>query len=314
MGRSRLLINIPAGTMKSLVAEAIRSAFVGGAQEGIEELPALSLRQQIRGSYSPVSQSPVLRWSFDMRNPVAEAWLRDSSSRLITDIIDDQWGLIRRALQQGMVVGRNSRQTALDLAGRVSETGRRAGGIVGLTSQQAKFVANVRQQLVSGDPAQMAAYLARQRRDKRLDGIVSRAIKAGKPVAQADIEKIAGRYSDRLLALRGEVIARTESLTAMNAVREECYGQQVEGGKVLPENIACDWSATGDDRTRHGHAAMNGQKRTFGQPFQTPSGALMHYPGDTSLGAGLEDTIQCRCMKRYQINMAAEVLRRGQPV
>lgn len=298
----------------SPVAEAIRLAFVGGAQAGIEELPALSLRQQIRGSYSPVNQSPVLRWSFDMRNPVAEAWLRDNSSRLITGIVDDQRGLIRGALQQGVAVGRNPRQTALDLVGRVSETGRRAGGMVGLTSQQAQFVANVRQQLASGDPAQMSAYFGRQRRDKRLDGIVSRAIKAGKPVAPADIEKIAGRYSDRLLALRGEVIARTESLTALNAGREESYRQQVEGGKVLPENIECDWSATGDERMRHSHAAMNGQKRTFGQPFQTPSGALMHYPGDTSLGAGPEETIQCRCMKRYQINMAAEVLRRGQQV
>ncbi len=297
----------------SPVAEAIRTAFAGGAEAGIGELPALSLRQQIRGSYNPADPSPVLRWRFDMRNPVAEGWLRDNSSRLITGIIEDQRLLIRGALNQGMIVGRAPRQTALDLVGRVGETGRRSGGMVGLTSQQAQFVANVRQQLASGDPKQMAAYFGRQRRDKRLDGIVNRAIKAGKPVAPADIEKIAGRYSDRLLALRGEVIARTESLTAMNAGRDESYRQQVESGKLLPENIECGWSATNDRTVRESHHAMNGQKRQFGEPFQTPSGALMHYPGDTSLGAGTEEVIQCRCQKTYRINMAAEA-KRGQQV
>lgn len=172
-------------------------------------------------------------------------------------------------------------------------------------------MANVRQQLASGDPAQMAEYFGRKRRDKRLDGIVSRAIKAGQPVARAGVEKIAARYADRLLALRGEMIARTESLTAMAAGREEAFRQQIESGRLAPENVEGTWSATGDDRTRHSHQAMNGQVRRFGEPFQAPSGALMRFPGDTSLGAGPEETIGCRCMRKYRVNMAAEV-KRGQ--
>lgn len=73
------------------------------------------------------------------------------------------------------------------------------------------------------------------------------------------------------------------------------------------------WSDTNDRLTRHSHRAMNGQKRMFGEPFQTPSGALLNYPGDTSLGAGAEEVVGCRCTKQYRIDMTAEVLR-GQQV
>lgn len=299
----------------SPLAEAVRAAFVAGAGAGVQEIPAvrLSLDPIITGSYRPRSPSPVLRASFDLRNPAAERWLATNSSRLVTEIIESQRQVIRGVLQQGMIAGRNPRQTALDIVGRVGETGRRSGGVVGLTSQQSQYVTNMRAQLASGDPKAMAAYFDRQRRDKRLDGIVKRAIVAGKPVSQADIDKIAGRYADRLLALRGEMIARTESIASLNAGREEAYRQQIEAGKLVAENVECTWSDTNDDRTRHSHRAMNGQKRMFGEPFQAPSGALMNYPGDTSLGAGAEETVGCRCMKQYRINMAAEVLR-GQQV
>jgi len=295
----------------SPMAESVRQAFVAGGDAGIKELPRLSMRQQVRGGYNPAVETPTLRFRFDMRNRGAEGWLQENSSRLIVGIVEDQRQMVRQHLVRGMAAGQNPRQSALELVGRVGETGRRAGGVVGLTSQQAQYVANVRQQLASGDPKQMAAYFDRQRRDKRLDGIVKRAIAGSKPVAAADIEKIAGRYADRLLSLRGEMIARTESLTAMNAGRDEAYRQQIESGRLAPENVTCGWSATGDDRTRHSHKAMNGQKRRFGEPFQTPGGALMRFPGDTALGAPAEETIGCRCTKTYRVDMAAEV-QRGQ--
>lgn len=295
----------------SPMAEQVRQAFMAGAEVGMKELPVLSLRQQVRGRYNPANETPLLRFGFDMRNRGVEDWLRDNSSRLITGVLEDQRALVRQLLTRGMASGINPRQTALDLVGRVGETGRRTGGVVGLTAQQAQFVANVRQQLASGDPAQMAEYFGRKRRDKRLDGIVTRAIKAGQPVAPADVEKIAARYADRLLALRGEMIARTESITAMNAGREDAFRQQIEAGRLAPENVTGTWSATGDDRTRHSHQAMNNQVRPFGVPFQTPTGALLRFPGDTSLGAGPEEIIGCRCTKHYRVDMVAEV-KRGQ--
>ncbi|RZZ90599.1 phage minor head protein [Pseudoxanthomonas winnipegensis] len=297
------------------LGEALRDAYKAGGQQATTEMPRirLSLDPGITGSYQPRSQSPVLTIRFDLRNPVAEQWVREASSKLITEILDSQREAIRNTLAQGIAAGRNPRQTALDIVGRTAETGRRSGGIVGLTSQQAGFVSNVRAELASGDPKLMGHYFTRGRRDRRLDGIVRRAIAAGKPVGQADIDKIAGRYADRLLQLRGDMIARTESIASMAAGREEGYRQQIAAGNLDPENVTGTWDTAGDNHVRHSHAAMNGQQRKFGQPFQSPSGAQMLYPGDTSQGAGPEEIIGCRCHKQYRINMAAEALR-GQQV
>lgn len=295
------------------LGEALRNAYAAGGQQGVLEMPRmrLSLDPIITGSYKPRQdvRSPALRPTFDLRNATAEAWLRENSSRLITGIVNDQRTLIRNVLESGMVAGRNPRQSALDIVGRVGDTGRRTGGVVGLTAQQGQFVQSMRGELASGDPREMAKYFGRKRRDKRLDGIVKRAIAADKPVSQTDIDKIVGRYADKLLQLRGEMIARTESITSMNAGREEAYRQQVASGALAPENVTGTWSDSGDQRTRHTHKAMNGQKRAFGEPFESPSGARLNYPGDTSLGAGPEEIVGCRCTKQYRIDMTAEVLR-----
>lgn len=299
------LVGLNAPRFSPLV-EAIRATYLRSGILTAGEIPALTSNFSLGGRWSP-SRGYRVAWNFDITNPEAESWLREHSSRLVTGIVEDQRQAIRLFAAEGMALGRNPRQTALDIVGRVSETGRRTGGVIGLTSQQAQFVANARAEL--SDPDRMAAYFDRQRRDKRFDATVRKAMESGKPLSAEQIDKITGRYADRLLALRGETVARTESLTAMSAAREESYRQAIEAGDISPENVTCTWGATGDSRTRHSHMAMNGQERIFGEPFVTPSGARMMFPGDTSLGAGVEETIQCRCTKRYRINYAAEALR-----
>lgn len=286
----------------SPLVEAIRAAYLRSGMLTAGEIPPLRSGALI-GPWSPSTNYQV-RWNFDITNPQAEGWLREHSSRLVTAVVEDQRQAIRVVTAEGMALGRNPRQTALDIVGRVGETGRRTGGVVGLTSQQAQFVAAARAEL--SDPSRMASYFSRQRRDKRFDAQVRKAMEAGKPLSEAQIDKITGRYADRLLALRGEMIARTESLTAMNAAREESYRQAIEAGDLAPENVLGVWGATGDKRTRDTHRALNGQERHFGQPFASPSGALMRFPGDTELGAGPEETIGCRCTKIYRINHVAE--------
>ena len=204
--------------------------------------------------------------------------------------MDDQRQAIRQVLEAGLNAGRNPRSVALELVGRI-ENGQRTGGIVGLTSQQAGYVLNARKQLEELDPA----YFQRERRDKRFDKLVKRAIADGKPLAKADVDRITGRYADRLLNLRGEVIARTEMIAALHAGQYEGMRQLIETGKVRADQVTKVWSATGDGRTRDTHLAMNGQAVRFDRAFTSPSGAQLRYPHDESLGAPADEIIQCRC-------------------
>jgi len=282
----------------SRLVEAIRAAFVAGGEYEARNMPRIPRRTG--GSF---------RLLFNVQNPRAEAWLREQSSRLVTAIIDDQREAIRQVVAEGTRLGRNPRQTALDIVGRIDrQTGRRTGGIVGLTSQQARYVTNARAQLLSGDPDQLREYLTRRLRDRRFDGIVRRAIAAEAPVSLKDVERITGRYADRLLRFRGETIARTEALAAFNVARDEAYLQAIDTGSVAPQNVTKTWGSVGDARTRDAHAAMHGQKRAMGEPFRSPTGALLKHPGDASLGAGAADLANCRCAALYRVDFLAQGL------
>ena len=163
---------------------------------------------------------------FDGRNARAERWARYHTGNLIEGILDDTRESIRAIIQDGIERGKNPRATALEIVGRMNRaTGRREGGLIGLTSNQTAYVYGKRdetgvlvqrgavQQLQDLDPA----YFNRKRRDARFDRTVSKAIREGKRLSQADVDRITGAYKDRLLGYRGEVIARTETLAALQA-------------------------------------------------------------------------------------------------
>jgi hypothetical protein len=140
------------------------------------------------------------------------------------------------------------------------------------------------------------------RRDARFDGLVRRAIRDDKPLSSADINKITGRYSDRLLQLRGETIARTEGITALGAGQFEGFQQLVDSGQVREDQIERTWQATGDARTRIDHLAMNKQQvKGLHEPFIAPDGSRLLYPRDISHGASASETINCRCYMKIRV-------------
>jgi hypothetical protein len=209
-------------------------------------------------------------------------------------------------LSRGMEEGLNPNTVALDVAGRMNKlTGRRSGGIVGLSNNQVQYVESVKKELASGNPAALRNYLSRSRRDKRFDGIIKRAIKNKAPLSKFGIDRIAGRYSDRLLQLRGETISRTEALSSIHASKHEGFLQGLEKTNYPPEAISRVWRSAGDGRVRHTHSAMNGEiSAGLNTPFRSPSGALLRFPGDTSLGAGAEEVVNCRCDTDYRIDFS----------
>jgi len=241
---------------------------------------------------------------FEGGNPRAEAWVRDHSSTLITEIIEDQRKAVRGALEEGVQAGRNPRQTALDVVGRINRaTGKREGGVIGLTSQQSGWVTRAQAELESGDPVQLRNYLNRERRDRRYDRRVMRAIREERPLPQADVQQMTRRYSSRLLAYRGEVVARTESIHAAHAGQRVGMQQLIDAGRVQASQVRKIWQATGDGRTRESHLMLHGESVGWDEPFISPvTGLPMMHPGDTSMGAAGRDTIQCRCFMETRVD------------
>ncbi len=259
-------------------------------QEGAEyQLSTISSRQRdVEGT--------LVRVRFNGRHPRADALIREQSGRLITEIIDDQRTLIRSALERSFTEGSGRRQTVLELAGRVNAAGRRVGGLVGLISRQADYVASMKTELKNTD----SNYFTRQLRDKRFDSKVRAAIKSGKPLPATDIDKITGRYSGRLLKARADTIARTETHAALNRGKSEAVDQLIDSGKVTSEMTTKIWDATPSGRTRDTHSYLNGQVRKKEEYFDSSSGARLMYPHDSNAPGA--ETINCRCSVRYRID------------
>ncbi len=241
---------------------------------------------------------------FDIRNSRAEAWLRDHSSSLVTHIADETRLNVRNVLTVGMQDGRNPRNVALDIIGRIDPaTGKRAGGIVGLSNNQEFWVRSARRKLVDLDNG----YFKLELRDKRFDPTVARAIRDDKPLDADTLDKLVMRYKDNALKHRGDMIARTEAIHSLNRSEWEATKQAVEMGAVKESAVQREWDDVGDTRVRWSHKRMNKQTVGLDEPFVSPSGAKMMHPGDTSLGAPGAEVIACRCRVRSKIDWLADI-------
>lgn len=88
--------------------------------------------------------------------------------------------------------------------------------------------------------------------------------------------------------------ARTMATNAQNAGRYDSYRR----AKDIGVDLTIEWSAILDNRTRHDHRMMHGQRREVDEPFVTPDGYSILYPAE--MGKGESDLPQrevwnCRC-------------------
>lgn len=273
---------------------ALASAFSAGGQVGAQQMP----------KRKPNGQRFIIR--FDAQNPTAANWLRNYSSTRISGIVDDTRQGIRNFLQEGLDRGDNPRKMALDIIGRIDpKTGRRVGGLIGLTEAQEGFVRNATRELSSLSVADLKNYLTRKTRDRRFDRYVTKAIKDGVPIP-ADVQaKMIGRMKDSLLKFRGETIGRTEAMTSLHKGRYQSFMQAYTSGEVTAEEIKRTWRTAGDDRVRETHEEMDGQETTLFEPYNLPGGGTIMFPGDPSADAS--EVINCRCDEEIRIDFLSRL-------
>lgn len=274
--------------------KAMANAFEAGGNATASGFPLLGKPGELRTTFQ-----------FNIRNPAAEQWIKDYSSTLITEIIDDQRNMIQQVLERGLASGNNPRSTALELVGRIGVDGQRHGGLIGLTTSQSEWVQNYADALASDSPTDALTYSLR---DKRFDGAVQRASDNDEPLTADQIDSMTTTYRNRALRYRAETIARTESMAALHEAQQQALNQAVESGAVAQENVSMIWRVSRDGprpkgRVRDSHWAMKDQVVKMGEMFTDGDGNRLAYPGDPNAPA--ETTINCRCWMEPSIDFYA---------
>jgi len=95
------------------------------------------------------------------------------------------------------------------------------------------------------------------------------------------------KYSPRV-----GTIALTET---QNAAENTKFQENI----VVTDSNSKSWATVGDKRVRLTHVRANGQRVNINEPFLV-GGALLMYPGDTSMGAPIKEVAGCRCSALYR--------------
>lgn len=225
----------------------------------------------------------VARIAFDQVNLLAVAQMQQARLELIREFTNEQRKATSMALISGVEAGSNPRVAA-----------RNFRDSIGLTTTQWGHVASYRAALerVGVDDEAAANALGRALRDGRGDRQIMRAQREARRLAAEKIDWLVARYTARYVAHRATVIGRTEALRAVNQGNEEAFRQAIAAGTIRAEQLERTWRTRLDNRERRTHRFLNGQKRGWGEVWETENGTL-RYPGDPEAPAS--ETIQCRC-------------------
>ena len=128
---------------------------------------------------------------------------------------------------------------------------------------------------------------------QKIQSVMMQGIIQGEP-----IPTIAARLSEEVASMDFKAAvrnARTMATNAQNAGRYDAYERLTNNGV----DLTLEWAATLDNRTRHEHRMMHGQRRDVGEPFVVDGIEIM-YPAQTGTFMGISNVPQeliwnCRC-------------------
>ena len=97
---------------------------------------------------------------------------------------------------------------------------------------------------------------------------------------EGKVDRVVGRYADRLLARRAETISRTETIRAAQIGQEETWLQAAEQGLIDADRATRVWLAAESPRTCPICEFLDGQERKFDEPFVGEGGEEYGGPPD----------------------------------
>jgi hypothetical protein len=264
-----------------------------------------------------------ITFRFDMTNPRAEQIIRTQAASRVVGYVDEQIEAARKIIADGFERGEGPQSIATDIAGRVNPiSGKREGGIIGLSDPQVSYVQSMKARLLSGDADEMVKVLGgfdkdgkwvpgtgMTLRDRRYDAKIKAAIKAvaaGKPNPLSDdtVTEMTAKYSDRLLKRRAEDISRTETAQGVMLARSEATKQALNKSGLPDNAVEKFWRHNGGvHHARNWHLAMN-NKSVVGidMPFHLPDGSTMLHSHDPA--GGVRNNVSCRCSTDFDVDWA----------
>jgi hypothetical protein len=122
-------------------------------------------------------------------------------------------------------------------------------------------------------------------------GEVAKGVNLGEsiPKLAARIDSVLSTTGSERWPNRATVVARTETIGALNAGRADAFRAVAADAD---EELEMFWLATDDSRTRHTHREAEGQRVPVGSAFVV-GGHELRFPGDPS--GPPQEVIQCRC-------------------
>lgn len=127
---------------------------------------------------------------------------------------------------------------------------------------------------------------------------------SGESPSKSEVAKEIEKEFEKTAEGRVETIAITETSTTAEKVKfsESLAVNNVAQLIYSPSQIHLlkGWGAILDNKTRIWHADADGQEVRIDKPYQVGGQLLMH-PGDMTLGASLDNIINCRCSSHTRI-------------
>jgi hypothetical protein len=225
--------------------------------------------------------------SLNLADPRITQVIARNRQAFIMNFTGQQRDLIRRSLIEGMRLG----DTNEKLTQRYRQT-------VGLTLMQRRAVVTYQRALEATgtkDPLQVIFH------DPQFEGIVGKVDEPDE-LSPSRIQMMINAFVEGLRKARAKIMAATEALRLVGQARDVAVHQVAESVGVNPRAGTKTWLHTSAAEPRETHLQMVGDTVGMDEPFISPTGARLLFPGDTSLGATARDIVNCQCGVEYSFD------------